>query len=306
MSSDILQRSRGALAALDEIGRGSLAPRLDRLRLADLEPDPDNHRQDVGHMPTHSAQSQQAFQELVESIRSDGLTDPIKVLPPEPPSDKYRIRDGHRRYFAALHLGLSQVDVIVRQRSLPEIRVEQLISNLLQERPNPVEIAVAIQHAIDAGMSADGVATAVGKGKSWVSNYRAILRYPPAIQEALRDGRLRNVNTARELASLPPEQLDAALQGVAVHEDVPRARATSGPTTDEEGEGKRSKRAKPIPLAPARAERLLQLLAELQPDLVRSAGWDPSEPLPDRSRRAVAFRKLVEAVFDQLEPKANA
>jgi len=301
MLSYSLERSR---LSANESDRATGVLRLDRIPVDSIEPDPQNHRLDLGHLETDSPGTRAAFLELVASIRQEGLRDPVKVLPPEPPSQSYRIRDGHRRFFACIQAGLTEIDVLVQYCEDPKLRVEQLISNLMQERPNAYEIAVGIQHAIDAGMTAEQVASSLGKTASWVSNYRAILRYPESLQNALRDGRLRNINQARTLSRLSSEELEEALTRL---DTADRALPSSKPKDGSEPEAPtRKKKAKPIEVMPARAELLLRHLLRVDPDLLRSAGFDPGQELPDRSRRAVAFRKLFEAVLEQLEPKGQA
>ena len=291
-------------AAADEMDRGSGAPRIDLIPIESIEPDPENHRYLIGNKESDPQEIRDTFRELVESIRNEGLRDPIKVLPPSPTSRMFRIRDGHRRYHACVAAGLAEVEVIVRQRTLREVRSEQLISNVTQERPNPFEIYTAIDQCIAEGMSGDEVAAAVGKGKSWVSNYRAIGSFPEALQAALRDGSIRDVHVARKLAKLNSDDLDSALANLRSGEPTPSeslpAQAPESPSPD------RRKRAKPIELNPIRAEHLLLHLRSLHPELFIAAGLQADDPLPDRSRRSAAFRKLFDDVLTALEPKAEA
>lgn len=297
------QKLRGRMIGL-EMDRATGAPSIELLPLEVLEPDPLNHRHDLGNKETDSPHSKQAFQELVESIKTNGLTDPIKALPPESASSKFRIRDGHRRYYAAIQAGLTEVDVIVRHRDTSKLRVEQVISNVMQERPNHYEIAIAIQQALDAGTSPEDIANAVGKTRTWVANYRAILKYPEDIQVLLRTGRLRAINTARELASISDSGARAAAiaeldSGVTPRFSKKLADTTSsdGPASESLPEEKKAKRAKPIGLhlTPAQAELLLQYVRTHSPELFE-------KDIPHRSREAIAFRKMVLAVVERLIP----
>ena len=289
-----------ARAVIDDMDKATGAPRIDLLNLAELDPDPDNHRQDIGNEPHHSPEARAKFQELVESIKHEGLLDPIKVLHPDGTASKYRIRDGHRRYYACMAAGMTEADCIIRHQEKSRLRIGQLISNVMQQRPNPWEIARAIDQAMAEGLTQADVAESLGKSRTWVVLHRGILEYPQQLQDALKAGVLRNINTARELAKLEPDALTQELARIEAKQPASRSSQSPDPSTEStEEKPKRLKKAKPLEIPPSAAEALLVRIRSYDPTLFGCI--EASEELPDRSRRAVAFRKLFESVLQAAE-----
>jgi len=325
VSHQVDDRVRGSIDKLRQVmaskeANDDAALELRLVSLSALEPDEKNHRGDIGNRETDSPHARQAFRDLVESIRTDGLRDAIKVLPTQDP-EKLKIRDGHRRYFACLEASVDQVHVLVRRLDESSLRVEQLISNVMQERPNPYEIALAIKSAVDAGVPQRSLARAVGKSEAWVSMHTALFDYPEAIQRVMRQGLVRNLNLARQLRDLQPKSLDhyisllesggeLALRGKRIVQkgaDDQLAQEAS-PAEEAASATKPSKRAKPllIEFSPEQAERILRHLEKVSPEILeaaaRSVGREPSNGIPDRSQNAKTFRKLFVAVLEKLAP----
>ncbi|HEX6901748.1 MAG TPA: ParB/RepB/Spo0J family partition protein [Thermoanaerobaculia bacterium] len=151
-----------------------------------------------------------AIQELSESIRAQGIVQPLVVTPE---GDGYAIIAGERRWRAARRAGLESVPVVIRQvtddRELLELA---LVENLQRSDLNPMEEAeayAALQEKF--GLSQEEVATRVGKARTTVTNSLRLLRLPEEVRELLREGRL-TAGQARPLLALatPEEQIELA------------------------------------------------------------------------------------------------
>jgi ParB family transcriptional regulator, chromosome partitioning protein len=151
-----------------------------------------------------------AIQELSESIRAQGIVQPLVVTPE---GEGYAIIAGERRWRAARRAGLESVPVVIRQvaddRELLELA---LVENLQRSDLNPMEEAeayAALQEKF--GLSQEEVATRVGKARTTVTNSLRLLRLPEEVRELLREGRL-TAGQARPLLALatPEEQIELA------------------------------------------------------------------------------------------------
>ena len=156
-----------------------------------------------------------AIEELAESIRTQGLVQPLVVTPEG--EGAYAIIAGERRWRAARRAGLESVPVVVRQvaddRELLELA---LVENLQRSDLNAIEEAeayLALQEKF--GMSQEEIAARVGKGRPTVANALRLLRLPEEVLDLLRGGQL-TAGQARPLLSLqtPEEQMELALRAV--------------------------------------------------------------------------------------------
>lgn len=156
-----------------------------------------------------------AIEELAESIRTQGLVQPLVVTPEG--EGTYAIIAGERRWRAARRAGLESVPVVVRQvaddRELLELA---LVENLQRSDLSSIEEAeayLALQEKF--GLSQEEIATRVGKGRPTVTNALRLLRLPEEVQELLRGGQLTG-GQARPLLTLetPEEQIELALRAV--------------------------------------------------------------------------------------------
>ncbi len=128
---------------------------------------------------------------LAESIRSQGIVQPIVVTPGV--AGKYVIVAGERRWRAARLAGLEEVPVVVREVSGDQQFLEMaLVENLQRSDLNPVEEAdayLSLQQSF--GLSQEEIAKRVGKGRTTIANSLRLLGLPQEILDLLRDGRLR-------------------------------------------------------------------------------------------------------------------
>lgn len=165
------------------------------------------------------------LEELAESIRSQGVVQPIVITPKDgkPPKDgaAYVIVAGERRWRAAQRAGLTEVPVVVREvaddRQLLELA---LVENVQRADLNPVEEAEAYRTLAESfSLSQEDIAQRVGKGRTTVTNFLRLLRLPQEVQDLMREGRL-TAGQARPLLSLPDKAAQIALAERAVKENL--------------------------------------------------------------------------------------
>lgn len=197
--------------------------------------------------------------ELAESIRAQGLIQPIIVTPLH--SDTYTIIAGERRWRAAQRAGLATVPVVVRavrdDRQLLELA---LVENLQRTDLDPIEEAEAFQALLaDFGLSHEEVAQRVGRSRSAISNALRLLRLPESVRDLLRTGAL-TAGQARPLLALDDAAEIERLAQRIVAEGL-SARAAEELATPRGARGGK-RRAKPEiePNTAAAAERLTQRL----------------------------------------------
>ena len=148
------------------------------------------------------------LQELADSIRAQGIIQPLIVRPYE---GRYEIIAGERRYRAAQMAGLTEVPVIIRHIPDEAAVAIALIENIQREDLNPIEEAIAIDRLIgEFGMTHQQAATAVGKSRATVSNLLRLLALPEEVKTMLERGQLE-MGHARTLITLPASvQLETA------------------------------------------------------------------------------------------------
>jgi len=130
-----------------------------------------------------------ALQELAESIRSQGVIEPIIVR--ETTQDHYEIIAGERRWRASQLAGLHSVPCVIRQYSDVQAAEVTLIENIQREDLNPIEEAVALLRLIDEfSYTHDAVAKAVGQSRAKITNTLRLLQLDERVQELLIEKQL--------------------------------------------------------------------------------------------------------------------
>jgi ParB family transcriptional regulator, chromosome partitioning protein len=155
---------------------------------------------------------QQALEELAESIRTQGIIQPLIVRPlPGGQKDHYEIIAGERRFRAAKLAGLKEVPAIIRHIPDEAAVAIALIENIQRENLNPIEEAMALQRLMsEFGLTHQQTAQAVGKSRTAVTNLLRLLSLPEEVKKMLEQGALE-MGHARTLITLPEEtQLEAA------------------------------------------------------------------------------------------------
>ncbi|MBE9608215.1 ParB/RepB/Spo0J family partition protein [Chitinilyticum piscinae] len=163
----------------------------------------------------------EALQELADSIRAQGLMQPVLVRPLG--DERYEIIAGERRWRAAQLAGLTEISALVRDIPDEAALAMALIENIQRENLNALEEATGLQRLIDEfGMTHESAAEAVGKSRATVTNLLRLLSLSEPVRDMLMDGQL-DMGHARALLPLDTlRQLEAArlvaVKGLSVRE----------------------------------------------------------------------------------------
>ncbi len=165
------------------------------LRLDQLQP---------GKYQPRTRMDEGSLYELAESIRSQGIMQPILVRPVGP--QRYEIIAGERRFRAASLAGLTSVPVLVKAVPDEAAAVMALIENIQREDLNPLEEAQGLRRLTDEfGLTHEQAAQAVGRSRSAASNLLRLLNLGAPVQQMLMAGDL-DMGHARALLAVPPVQ----------------------------------------------------------------------------------------------------
>ena len=158
--------------------------------------------------------NQQALQELADSIKSQGVMQPIVVRPIA--NDRYEIIAGERRWRATQLAELDKIPCVIRDVPDEAAIAMALIENIQREDLNPMEEAVALKRLQDEfELTQQEVADAVGKSRSTITNLLRLIALTEEVKTLLEHGDIE-MGHARALLSLAPsEQKEVAHQVVA-------------------------------------------------------------------------------------------
>ena len=159
----------------------------------------------------------EALEELAESIRVQGIIQPITVR--RISAKKYQIISGERRFQATRMAGLKTIPSFVRTADDQQMIEMALIENIQRENLNAIEIALSYKRLMEeCDLKQEDLGARVGKNRSTVTNYMRLLKLPPHIQVAIRDNKL-SMGHARCLVSLEDTALQNSLFIKAMAED---------------------------------------------------------------------------------------
>lgn len=160
----------------------------------------------------------QKLQELADSIKANGLLQPITLY--RTGAAEYRIIAGERRWRAAGMAGLSAIPALVRNVEQQK-RIElALIENIQREDLNAMEIAAAFQSlASEHGLSHEQIAERTGKDRSTVTNFLRLLRLGQFARNAVISGQI-SMGHARVLVGITEEKLQADLCRKVIEQDL--------------------------------------------------------------------------------------
>ncbi|MCU0808841.1 MAG: ParB/RepB/Spo0J family partition protein [Candidatus Contendobacter sp.] len=151
------------------------------------------------------------LRELAESIRAQGVVQPVVVRPVG--EGRYELIAGERRWRAAQLAELREVPAVIREVSDQAAIAMALIENIQREDLNPLEEAAALQRLIaEFNLTHQQAAEAVGRSRAAVSNLLRLLELTEEVQRLVRERKL-DMGHARALLPLPPPlQREAARQ----------------------------------------------------------------------------------------------
>ncbi len=191
-----------------------------------------------------------ALEELANSIRRQGILQPLVVRPISNQERGFQLIAGERRLRAAKIAGLKKVPALVKEVNDQQALALSLIENLQREDLNPVEQAKAYQQLTkDFHLTQQELAELLGKERSTIANTLRLLKLPPEIQKELEKGTI-TPGHARTLLSLDSSVKIKWLfkkiveQGLSVREAEREAKKLQ----EEKAEGKRRSRPKDVHL----------------------------------------------------------
>jgi ParB family chromosome partitioning protein len=194
-SSGLGKRGISAMLGAKQKSENSSADlRIEKLPVDQLQP---------GQYQPRKQFEQEALQELADSIKVQGIVQPIVVRLIS--ADSYEIIAGERRWRAAQLAGLDKVPVVIRQADSQATLAMALIENIQREDLNPIETAIGLKRLVkEFDLTQQQVADAVGRSRAAVSNLLRLLKLPKDIQKSLHDG-LLSMGHARAIISLPED-----------------------------------------------------------------------------------------------------
>lgn len=204
-AEDTRKRGLGrGLSALfgDEEGADTFSPELDGAQARSAKTVP------IEYLRPNPGQPRKRFDEgaidgLVESIRQQGILQPLLVRAHPDDANAYEIVAGERRWRAAQRAQLHEVPVIVKDLTDTETLEIALIENIHREDLTPLEEAEGYQRLIEEfGHTQDALAKSVGKSRSHVANMLRLLNLPEELKSMLDDG-LISSGHARALLGAP-------------------------------------------------------------------------------------------------------
>ncbi len=157
-----------------------------------------------GKYQPRTSMDQASLTELSESIKAQGVMQPILVRPID--DGRFEIIAGERRWRAAQIAGLSEVPVLIREVADESALAMSLIENIQREDLNPLEEALGIQRLIkEFNLTHQTAGAALGSSRSTISNLLRLLNLSAPVQKMMMQGQI-DMGHGRALLSLSPAQ----------------------------------------------------------------------------------------------------
>jgi len=208
---DRLGRGLGALLG-EYLGEGAVSGGDTRvLPIADIAPNPFQPRREF---------REEELAELAESIRQNGLLQPVVVRPApgRVAGPAWELVAGERRWRACMRLGMREVPAVVREVDDRTLLVLALVENLQRAALSPLEEAEGYrQLATEFGLSQQEIAEAVGRDRSTIANSLRLLQLPAEVRALVAEGKL-SAGHARALLGASNERRMVELAERAVRE----------------------------------------------------------------------------------------
>ena len=161
---------------------------------------------------------QQALQELAESIRIQGIIQPVTLR--QLGTNSYQLIAGERRLQASKLAGLETIPAYIRKADDQQMLEMALIENIQRENLNAIEIALSYQRLLsECNLRQEELGDRVGKNRSTVTNYLRLLKLPPDVQIGLRDAEI-SMGHARALIGLDDAKAQVELFRKIVAEEL--------------------------------------------------------------------------------------
>jgi ParB family chromosome partitioning protein len=186
--------------------------RLANLEIDQIVPNPHQPRKEF---------DPEALDELVVSIRENGVLQPIVVRPaPSGSPARYELVMGERRLRASKRAGLSTIPAVIKETSDDAMLQDALLENLHRSQLNPLEEASAYQQLLsDFGITHEQLAGRIGRSRPQISNTIRLLKLPAPVANRVASGVL-TAGHARAILSLTDEDEMQSLADKIVNEDL--------------------------------------------------------------------------------------
>jgi len=203
MKKKRLGRGLGSLIGnLQEINEASGSTQADGMAELDID------RIQRGRYQPRQVFEQQALQELADSIRAQGIVQPIVV---RPEGNHFELIAGERRWRAAQLAGLQKIPALVREVDSKSAAAIGLIENIQREDLNPLEEAQALLRLIEEfDLTHQQVADAIGRSRAAVSNLLRLLDLADPVKKQVNDGLLSMGHARALLALIRHDQIEIA------------------------------------------------------------------------------------------------
>jgi len=178
--------------------------------LNDIEEDPDQPRREY---------SKKSLDDMASSIKERGIKQPISVRTHPDKPGKWIINFGSRRYRGS---------VIAKRKTIPAFidekcdSFDQVIENDQREPLTPMEMAIFIQQKLDEGTSQSDIAKRLGRSRSVITGYMALIDPPECIDDAYRAGKCTSPRTLYELRQLHKKHPDEVEKWCKKQEEISR------------------------------------------------------------------------------------
>ncbi len=164
---------------------------INRIPVDEIEVNPKQPRRDF---------DEQALQELANSVKLHDIIQPVTVS--KLPSGKYRLISGERRLRASKIAGLTDIPAYIRQANDAQLLELALLENLQREDLNAMEVALSYKRMMEElDYTQEQVGERMSIDRSTVANFIRLLKLPPDIQLAVRNGEL-SMGHARALINV--------------------------------------------------------------------------------------------------------
>ena len=187
---------------------------------------------------------EEALAELAQSIKEQGIIQPITVR--KLGYNRYQLISGERRLRASKLAGLSKIPAFIRIANDEQMLELALIENIHRENLNAIEVAISYQRLIDeCSLTQEEVSEKVGKSRSAVANFLRLLKLPPEVQLAIRDGHI-SMGHARALININDKEEQLKLLQQIIMDEM-NVRQTEEMADKAKGQGKEKKQTNFIP-----------------------------------------------------------
>lgn len=193
-----------------------------------------------GRFQPRSDFNSEALQELADSIKAQGVVQPVVVRPLSSRPGHYELIAGERRWRAAQLAELHDIPAVIREVTDQQAMAMGLIENIQRQELNPVEEAIALKRLIEEfSLTQQEAADAVGRSRVAVANLLRLLTLEPEVKSMLEQGKLEMGHARALLGLLGSVQREAAhkvvSKGLSVRETEQLVRKSSQPAKAKAG-----------------------------------------------------------------------